>query len=92
MTSQPIHFAAPNPRKALTPEKLRDAICRCLALPKGALSMDEDLRDRATIDSLAIELITLEIEDLTGQILNLDALYRCTTVNDIFALVTGADV
>lgn len=78
--------------KPMSAEKVRQILTRCLALPKGSLNDDEDLRDRATIDSLAIELITLEIEDATGAILDLDALYRCTSVNDVVRLVNSRNV
>ena len=79
-------------QKALTIEYLRDIICRALALPKDGLGFDDNLRDKATIDSLAIEIMALELEALSDRLLDLDALYRCETVRDVWSLVTASDV
>lgn len=71
-------------------ERARTIVSNCLLIPRETIAADATLEELAPLDSLAMELLVMEIETATGRAVDLEQLLAARTVQDIARLVETA--
>lgn len=71
-------------------ERAKTIVSNCLLIPPESIAEDAVLEELAPLDSLALELLVMEIETATGRRLDLEELLTVRTVQDIARLVQAA--